>query len=209
MQFDSTALEGSISDVKVTTLELKAELGKNTQKLLALTQRLETLERRPARTITRNHSVAPPHMMTPTTSMARAPSMAPAPGLVSNPSMAAGLLAAAATSEVATTAAEADPAVAPASPATGSASAAGPSVNFATDVATDAALMQKSPASPLIADAASPSGILKSDSTGHNTVAYHRAAYDTSWQFCIVNCCLDICLFHCCPVHVPCPQSLA
>ncbi|KAL0042137.1 hypothetical protein WJX77_004388 [Trebouxia sp. C0004] len=40
VQFDSTALEGSISDVKVTTLELKAELGKSNQKLLALTQRL-------------------------------------------------------------------------------------------------------------------------------------------------------------------------
>ncbi|KAL0050442.1 hypothetical protein WJX82_011314 [Trebouxia sp. C0006] len=72
VQFDSTALEGSISDVKVTTLELKAELGKSNQKLLALTQRMETLERRPQRTLTKNHSMAPAHM-TPSPSPASTP----------------------------------------------------------------------------------------------------------------------------------------
>lgn len=163
MQFDSTALEGSISDVKVTTLELKAELGKSNQKLLALTQRMETLERRPQRTLTRNQSMAPAHM-TPSASMARAPSTAPSPAMGSNSSMmssssnAEGLLAAA-TAEASTTAAEADAAVAPSQAVAGvplaSSSGPGPSVNFAADTVS----VRPSPVSTPVADSASVSGM--------------------------------------------------
>ena len=164
MQFDSTALEGSISDVKVTTLELKAELGKSNQKLLALTQRMETLERRPQRTLTRNQSMAPAHM-TPSASMARAPSTAHSPAMGSSSSMmssssnAAGLLAAA-TAEASTTAAEADAAVAPsqgeANVSLASSGGPGPSVNFAADTVS----VRSSPTSTPVADGASTSGML-------------------------------------------------
>lgn len=174
MQFDSTALEGSISDVKVTTLELKAELGKSNQKLLALTQRMETLERRPQRTITRNHSVAPLHSTPSSGSVARVPSMAPTPGastgpsssIASSPSSAAGLLAAA-TAEAAATAAGVDTAVAPSqavAPAPAAAdvparsgSGAGPSVNFAADPPA----VHDMPAATPMADSASVSGVVQ------------------------------------------------
>ena len=159
MQFDSTALEGSISDVKVTTLELKAEVGKSNQKLVALTQRMETLERRPQRTLTKNHSMAPAHM-TPSASIARAPSTAPNPAMGSSSSNAAGLLAAA-TAEASTTAAEADAAVAPsqaeANVPLASSSGPGPSVNFAADTVS----VRPSPASTPLADDASVSGMLQ------------------------------------------------
>ena len=165
LQFVSTALEGSISDVKVTTLDLKAELGKNNQKLLALTQRMETLERRPQRTLTRNQSMAPAHMI-PSASMARAPSTAPSPAMGSSPSMmssssnAAGLLAAA-TAEASTTAAEADAAVAPlqaeANVPRASSSGPGASVNFAADTVSE----RPSTASTPVADTASVSGMLQ------------------------------------------------
>ncbi|DBA84981.1 TPA: hypothetical protein ACH3X2_005720 [Trebouxia sp. C0005] len=169
VQFDSTALEGSISDVKVTTLELKAELGKNNQKLLALTQRMETLERRPQRTLTRNQSMAPAHMI-PSASMARAPSTAPSPAMGSSPSMmssssnAAGLLAAA-TAEASTTAAEADAAVAPlqaeANVPRASSSGPGASVNFAADTVSE----RPSTASTPVADTASVSAPLGTAAT--------------------------------------------
>ena len=159
MQFDSTALEGSISDVKVSTLELKAELGKSNQKLLALTQRMETLERRPQRTLTKNHSMAPAHM-TPSASIARAPSTAPTPAMGSSSSNAAGLLAAA-TAEASTTAAEAYAAVAAsqteANIPLASSSGPGPSVNFAADTVS----VQPSPASTPVPDNASVSGWLQ------------------------------------------------
>ena len=158
-QFDSTALEGSISDVKVTTLELKAELGKSNQKLLALTQRMETLERRPQRTLTKNHSMAPAHM-TPSASIARAPSTAPTPAMGSSSSNAAGLLAAA-TAEASTTAAEGDAAVAPsqteANVPLASSSGAGPSVNFAADTVS----VRPSPANTPVPQDASTSGMLQ------------------------------------------------
>ena len=171
MQFDSTALEGSISDVKVTTLELKAELGKSNQKLLVLTQRMETLEQRPQRTITRNHSVAPLHSTPSSGSVARVPSMAPTPdatvgpssSIAPSPSNTAGLLAAA-TAEAAATAAGVDTAGAPSqavAPAQAvvdvppsSGSGAGPSVNFAVD----APAMRESFAATPMTDSASVSG---------------------------------------------------
>ena len=119
MQFDSSHLEGNISEVRVTTLELKAELSKNNQRIQALTQRLETLERRPlARTMTRKES------------MGRPPSSALPSAATSSP-ISAAALPVAPTTEPAATAAGGPIAVAP-----GSSSptvATGPSVNFAVE----------------------------------------------------------------------------
>lgn len=200
MQFDSAGLEGSISDVKVTTLELKAELGKNTQKLLALTQRLETLgQRRPTRTMTRNHSMAQPHM-SPATSMAPAP----APSMVSSPSAAAGLLATtadAATAEAVTTATGSDTAVAhapavaavaqsPAVAAVGrSGSGAAPSVNFAADALAG----QQSPAITPETQATPASGMPMESCTGVGW--YTTLAPQLQNKYCS---CIDP---YCCQVH--------
>ena len=85
MQFDSSSLEGSIQDVKVTTLELKAELSKNSQKLLALTSRLDALDRRPQRSTTRNPTVASARMESPS-GTSRAASSNPAPVAANSPS---------------------------------------------------------------------------------------------------------------------------
>ena len=120
LQFDSSQLESNISEVRVTTLELKSELSKSNQKVQALTQRLESLERRPlARTMTRNQS------------MARAPSSALPFAGTSSLSTAADLLIAA-TNESGTTAAESSTAAAPA-PSSPRAGVTGPKINFAAD----------------------------------------------------------------------------
>ena len=62
VQFDSSSLESSIQDVKVTTLELKAELSKNSQKLLALASRMQSLEQQPKRSTTRSQIMGPARM---------------------------------------------------------------------------------------------------------------------------------------------------
>lgn len=134
LQFDSSQMEGNISEVRISTLQLKAELSKHSQRVQALTQRLETLERRPlARTMTRKESLAP------ASSMTRAPSNAlPSAGASSpRPRSQASLLpgtTTGTTAEAATTAADSTLAVA--APRTASqppSSPAGPSVNFAAD----------------------------------------------------------------------------
>ncbi|KAL3161053.1 hypothetical protein ABBQ38_009436 [Trebouxia sp. C0009 RCD-2024] len=124
VQFDSSHLEGNISEVRISTLQLKAELSKHNQKVQALTQRLETLERRPlARTVTRKEGMAA------VSGMARAPSNALASG--ETPSPRPGSEAAL---PAGTTAADSTPAVAaPATAGQPSSSSEGPSVNFAAD----------------------------------------------------------------------------
>ena len=137
MQFDSSHLEGNISEVRVSTLQLKAELSKHSQRVQALTQRLETLERRPlARTVTRKESMAPASSMTRAPSNALPSAGASSPRPRSEATLPAGTTSGT-TAEAATTAADGTPAVAP--PATASqlaSSPAGPSVNFAADSKT-------------------------------------------------------------------------
>ena len=120
MQFDSSHLEGNISEVRVTTLELKTELSKNNQRIQALTQRLEILERRPlARTMTRKESTG-------------RPLSSALPSAATSSPVSAAALPAASTPEPATTAAGGSAGVAPgfASPST---AVTGPSVNFAAE----------------------------------------------------------------------------
>lgn len=59
LQFDSTALEASIQEVRVANMQLKADAGKTVDKLRTLTQRLETLEKRPAQVIAARPSMYP------------------------------------------------------------------------------------------------------------------------------------------------------
>lgn len=130
MQFDSSHLEGNISEVRISTLQLKAELSKHNQKVQALTQRLETLERRPlARTVTRKEGMAAGSSMT------RAPSNAFASGETSSPRPSSEVaVPAGTTAEAATTAADSTPAVAAAGTARQPISSSpGPNVNFAAD----------------------------------------------------------------------------
>ena len=58
-QFDSTALEASIQEVRVANMQLKADTGKTVEKLRTLTQRLEILEKRPAQVIAAGPSMNP------------------------------------------------------------------------------------------------------------------------------------------------------
>ncbi|KAL3162862.1 hypothetical protein ABBQ32_009314 [Trebouxia sp. C0010 RCD-2024] len=124
VQFDSSHLEGNISEVRISTLQLKAELSKHNQKVQALTQRLETLERRPlARTVTRKEGMAAVSGVT------RAPSNALASGETASPTPGSEAVLPAGT-----TAADSTPAVtAPATAGQPSSSSVGPSVNFAAD----------------------------------------------------------------------------
>ena len=120
--------------MRVSTLQLKAELSKHSQRVQALTQRLETLERRPlARTMTRKESMAPASSMTraPSNALPSAGTSSPRPR--SEASLPAGITAGT-TAGAATTAADSTLAVA--APGTASqlpSSPAGPSVNFAAD----------------------------------------------------------------------------
>ena len=135
MQFDSSHLEGNISEVRISTLELKAELSKHSQRVQALTQRLETLERRPlARTMTRKEGVAPGSSMTRAPSNAVPSAGAPSP----RPSSEAGLQAGA-TTEAGTTAGDSTPDVAAPGTANRPSSSPGPGVNFAADSKSDPA----------------------------------------------------------------------
>ena len=59
VQFDSSALEASIQEVRVANMQLKADSGKTVEKLRTLTQRLETLEKRPAQVGTASQSTIP------------------------------------------------------------------------------------------------------------------------------------------------------
>lgn len=59
LQFDSSALEASIQEVRVANMQLKADSGKTVEKLRTLTQRLETLEKRPAQVVTASPSTIP------------------------------------------------------------------------------------------------------------------------------------------------------
>lgn len=137
LQFDSSHLEGNITEVRVSTLQLKAELSKHSQRVQALTQRLETLERRPlARTMTHKESIAPGASMTraPSTALPSAGTSSPSPRPGSEASLPAGTVIGA-TADSATTAADGTPAVAAPGKASQlpSSPSAGPSVNFAAN----------------------------------------------------------------------------
>lgn len=122
--------------MRVSTLQLKAELSKHSQRVQALTQRLETLERRPlARTITRKESIAPGAGMTraPSTALPSAGMSSPSPRPGSEPSLPGGTPVGA-TADSAATAADSTPAVAAAAKASQlPSSPSGPSVNFAAN----------------------------------------------------------------------------
>ena len=140
LQFDSSHIEGNISEVRVSTLQLKAELSKHSQRVQALTQRLETLERRPlARTTTHKESMAPASSMTRAPSNALSSAGASSPRPRSEASLPAGTTAKT-TAGAAITAADSTLAVA--APGTASqlpSSPAGPSVNFADSKSIEAA----------------------------------------------------------------------
>lgn len=117
--------------MRVSTLQLKAELSKHSQRVQALTQRLETLERRPsARTMTRKESMAPGASMTraPSTALPSAGASSPSPRPGTEASLPAGTLVGA-TADSAT----ADSTSAVAAPGKASQMPSSPSVNLATN----------------------------------------------------------------------------